>query len=62
MILSASENNVFLLAKQYPSENIGDWKEDEMDSTHIIPKKLMNYYHQLSLEKERLKKKKCLKI
>ena len=38
MILIAFENNLFPLPKQYPSENIDDWKEDEMDSTHIIPK------------------------
>ena len=37
MILIAFENDIFPLAKQYPSENIGDWKEDEMDSTKIIP-------------------------
>ena len=37
MILIAFENSVFPLAKQYPSEDIGDWKEDVMDSTHIIP-------------------------
>ena len=37
MILIAFENDVFALPKQYPLENIGDWKEDEMDSTHIIP-------------------------
>ena len=37
MILIAFENNVFPLPKQYPSENMDDWKEEEMDSTHIIP-------------------------
>ena len=37
MILIAFENDIFPLPTQYPSENIGDWKEDEMDSTHIIP-------------------------
>ena len=39
MILIAFENNVFPLPKQYPSGNVDDWKEDEMDSTHIIPEK-----------------------
>ena len=39
MILIAFENNVLPLPKQYPSENAGDWKEDEMDSTLIIPEK-----------------------
>ena len=39
MILIAFENGVFPLAKQYPSGNVNDWKEDEMDSTHIIPEK-----------------------
>ena len=36
MILIAFENNIFPLPKQYPSENVDDWKEDEMESTHII--------------------------
>ena len=61
MILIEFENNVFPLPKQYPSENADDWKEDEIGSTHIIPEKMMSYYHQLSVEEERLKKKKCLK-
>ena len=52
MILIAFENNVFPLPKQYPSANVNDWKENEMDSTHIILRKLMNYYHQLSIEKK----------
>ena len=33
------ENNAFPLPKQYPSENVDDWKEDEIDSTSIIPEK-----------------------
>ena len=33
-ILIAFENNVFPMAKQYSSENIHDWKENEMDLTH----------------------------
>ena len=37
MILIEFENDIFPLVKQYPLENIGDWKEDEMDSTPIIP-------------------------
>ena len=38
MILIAFESNAFPLPKQYSSENVDDWKEDdEMDSTHIIP-------------------------
>ena len=37
MILVAFENGVFPLPKQYPSENTDDWKENGMDSTHIIP-------------------------
>ena len=28
---------IFPLSKQCPSGNIGDWKEGEMISTHIIP-------------------------
>ena len=39
MILIAFESNVFPLAKLYPSENVDDWKEDDVDSTHIIPEK-----------------------
>ena len=39
MILIAFENDVFQLAKEYPSENVDDWKEDEMDSKHIILEK-----------------------
>ena len=39
MILIAFENNLFPLPKQYPSGNVDDWKEDEMDSTHIISEK-----------------------
>ena len=39
IILIAFENNVFPLPKQYPSENIGDWKENEIDSTHSISEK-----------------------
>ena len=38
MILIAFENGPFPLAKQYLSEDVGDWKEDEMDSA-IIPEK-----------------------
>ena len=61
MTVTAFENNVFPLPKQYPSGNVDDWKGDEMDSAHIIPENLMNYYHQLSVKEERLRKKKCLK-
>ena len=39
MFLIAFENNVFQLPKQYLSENVDDWKEDEMDSTYIISEK-----------------------
>ena len=40
MILIAFENGALPLAKLYPSGNAGDWKEDEIDSTHIIPEKI----------------------
>ena len=36
MILFAFENGLFPLPKQYPSENKGDWKEGDMDPSHII--------------------------
>ena len=36
IILIEFENDIFPLAKQYPSKSIGDWKEDEMNSTNII--------------------------
>ena len=39
MILIAFENNVFPLPKQFPSENVDNWKEDEIDPTNIIPEK-----------------------
>ena len=61
MILIAFENNVFPLPKQYPSGNVDDWKEDEMDSTHIIPEKADELLPSVKRKKERLKKKKCLK-
>ena len=40
MILIAFENYVFPHPRQYPSENVNDWKEDEIDSTHIILEKI----------------------
>ena len=40
MIVIALENDVFPLAKQYPAKNSDHgWREDEIDSTHIIPEK-----------------------
>ena len=38
MILIAFENGAFLLPKQYPSGMDG-WKEDEIDSSNILPNK-----------------------
>ena len=61
MIITASENNVFPLSKQYPSGNVNDWKEDKMDSTHIIPEKTDELLPSVKRTKKRLKKKKCLK-
>ena len=60
MILIAFENNVLPLPKQYPSKNLDDCKEDEMDSTQIIPEETDELFPS-SVEEERMKKKKCFK-
>ena len=62
MILIAFENNVFPLSKQYRLKNISDWEEDEMDSTYIFPEETDELLPSVKLEKEKLKKKECLKI
>ena len=62
MIVIAFEYNVFPLPKQYPSEKKGDCKEDEMDSTHIIPQKTDKLLPSGKHRKKSLKKKECLKI
>ena len=56
MTLIAFENDIFPLLRQYPSQNISDWKEDEMDSTHIIPEKTDELL--LSVERKRKKTEK----
>ena len=60
IILIAFENNAFLVPKQYPSDNVDDWKEDGIDSTHIIPGKTDELLP-LVMRRKKLKKKKCLK-
>ena len=62
MTLIAFENNVFPLSKQYTLKNISEWEEDEMDSTHIFPEESDELLPSVKLEKEKLKKKECLKI
>ena len=62
MILIAFENNVFPLSKQYRLKNISDWEEDERDSTYIFPEETDELLPSVKLEKEKLKKKECLKI
>ena len=56
MILIAFENNVFPLPKQYPSGNVNDWKEDEIDSTHIIPEKTDELLPAVKRRKKKTKK------
>ena len=60
MILIAFENGVFPLAEKYPSGNVNDWKEDEMDSAHIIPEKTDELLPLVN-HKKKTKKEKCLK-
>ena len=63
MILIAFENNVhcpFPLPKQYPSGNIGYWKEDEIDSTHIIPEETDELLPSVKRRKRKTKKGRVL--
>ena len=60
MILIVFENNEFPPPKQYPSGNIMIGKKMKWIQHILFLKKLMNCYHQLSVEKRRLKKKKVL--
>ena len=60
MILIAFENNVFPFPKQNPSENIHDWKEDEVDSTHIIPEKPDELLPSVKRRKRKTEKERAL--
>ena len=60
MILIAFENNAFPLAKQYPPVNIGDWEEDEMDSTHITPEKTDELLPSVKRKRKRTEKETVL--
>ena len=61
MILIAFENIVFPLAKQCPSENIGDWKKGEMDTAHIIPEESDKSLPSVKHRKRKTEKEKVLK-
>ena len=58
MILIAFENNVFPLPKQYPSKNLDDWKEHEMDSTHIISEETDELLPSVKRRRRKTKKEK----
>ena len=60
MILTAFENNVFPLPKQYPSENTSDWKEDEMHSTHIILEKTDELFPSVKCSRRKTGKERVL--
>ena len=60
MILIAFENNLTPLPKQYPSEYIGDWKKDEIDSTHIISEETDKLLPSVKRRKGNMKKKQRL--
>ena len=61
MSLIAFENNVFPLPKQYPSENIGDWKEDKMDSIRIISEETDELLPSVNRRKRKTEKERELK-
>ena len=61
MIFIAFENNVFPLPKQYPSGNVDDWKENEIDSTHIISEKTDELLPSVKRRRRKTEEKKCLK-
>ena len=60
MILIEFENGAFPLAKQYPSGNVDDWKEDEMNSA-IIPEKTDYLLPSFKRKKRKTGKEKVLK-
>ena len=58
MILIAFENIAFPLPKQYPSKNLDDWKEHEMDSTHIISEETDELLPSVKRRRRKTKKEK----
>ena len=61
IILNAFENDAFPLAKQYPvKDSDHGWREDELDSTHIIPEKPDKLLPSLKRKKIKKEKEKVL--
>ena len=60
MILIAFETDAFPLTKQYLSKNIGEWKEDEMGSTHIILEKTDELLPSVKRRRKKTEKERAL--